>query len=556
MIRGIIPNLQNCYCMKSTTSNPIFTFIFPGLLSGVLLGLSHSYDALFGLVFVALLPLLFALRNYTTASHNKKYLLLSFFVAVLVWQIQAISWLSYVGTFYPILISILNTLIFLGILSVGIVSSKNKINLLHLSFVVSWIVFEYLHMNWELAFPLIGLGNILAAQPSFIQWYEYTGVLGGTLWILLVNIVISQALHFLTKLKTTNRKGYSPILYATGISLIPVFVSMYLYYKPENYIAGAGARIMVVHPDVNCYTKKFQISVKDQIEEYFDLIDQSYSPDIDYALFPETAITDAGWAGSLSGNEGIISEIRDRLRNYDNFHLIMGGILYDLPKRNRVHPRLVVYSEKLNTDYVTYNAAMNISSGQIPAFRTKQELVPFEETIPYPNCLSGIYGLYKTKANLRFSARPERKMIFETNNIKSGTLICYESAFGHAAANAVKDGAQILNVILNEGWYNSPKGSRLFQNFSKMRAIETRRFIARSSNRGNSGFISDKGEVLGLLDEDRADTLTMQLPLKRGQTFYVRFGNYIGLMAFMVFCGIGLRYIFQNLVYRLRGSLS
>jgi len=541
--------------MKSATFNPILISIFSGLLSGALLGLSHSYDALFGLVFVALLPLLVALRNYSEASHNKKYFLLSIFVALLVWQIHALYWLSYVGTFYPVLISVINTFVFLGILYIGLISSKNNIKLLYLSFVVSWIVFEYLHLNWELAFPLIGLGNILAARPSLIQWYEYTGVLGGTLWILLANIVISQAVHFLMKLKTTNRNGYRPLLYATGVLLSPVFVSMYLYYQPGNYISDAGARIMVVHPDVDCYTKKFQIPVRDQIDEYFSLIDQTYSPDIDYALFPETAITDAGWAESLSGNEGIISEIRDRLRNYDDFHLIIGGILYDFPKRNIVHPRLVVHSAKLNTDYITYNAVLNISSGHIPAFRTKQQLVPFEETIPYPDYLSGIYGLYKTKANLKFFARPERKMIFETNKIKSGTLICYESAFGLAAASAVKDGAQILNVILNEGWYNSPTGSRLFQNFSKMRAIETRRYIARSSNRGNSGFISDKGEVLGLLDEDRVGTLTMQLPLKRGQTFYVRFGNYLGLIAFMVFCCIGLQHIFKNLVYRLGRAL-
>lgn len=541
--------------MKSATFTPTLTSISLGLLSGGLLGLSHAYDALFGLVFVALLPLLFALRSYREAPHNKKYMLLSLFVAVLVWQIQAISWLSYVGTFYPILISILNTLIFLGILSIGLASSKNNIILLYLSFIASWIVFEYLHLNWELAFPLVGLGNILAARPSLIQWYEYTGVLGGTLWVLLVNIAISQAVSFLTKLKTKNHKSYRPLFYAAGVLLIPVFVSLYLYYKPETYISGTGARIMVVHPDVDCYTKKFQIPVRDQIKEYFTLIDQTYSPDIDYALFPETAITDAGWAASLPGNEGIISEIRDRLRNYDDFHLIMGGILYDFPKQNKVHPRLVGHSEKLNTDYITYNAALNLSSAPIPAFRTKQQLVPFEETIPYPNYLSGIYGYYKTKANLRFSARPERNMVFETNKIKSGTLICYESAFGHAAASAVKDGAQILNVILNEGWYNSPKGSRLFQNFSKMRAIETRRYIARSSNRGNSGFVSDKGEVLGLLDEDRPGTLTMQLPLKRGQTFYVRFGNYIGLLAFVFFCCVALRHIFQSLGDRLRGAL-
>ena len=52
-----------------------------------------------------------------------------------------------------------------------------------------WIGYEYLHQNWALNFPWMTLGNGFAVSHKWIQWYEYTGVYGGTIWIWIVNIL-------------------------------------------------------------------------------------------------------------------------------------------------------------------------------------------------------------------------------------------------------------------------------------------------------------------------------------------------------------------------------
>ena len=49
----------------------------------------------------------------------------------------------------------------------------------YISFVLYWLAFEYLHLNWELSWTWLTLGNVFAATPRNVQWYEYTGVLGG-----------------------------------------------------------------------------------------------------------------------------------------------------------------------------------------------------------------------------------------------------------------------------------------------------------------------------------------------------------------------------------------
>jgi apolipoprotein N-acyltransferase len=53
-----------------------------------------------------------------------------------------------------------------------------------------WIGYEYLHQSWDLNFPWMTLGNGFAVSHQWIQWYEYTGVYGGTIWIWAINILL------------------------------------------------------------------------------------------------------------------------------------------------------------------------------------------------------------------------------------------------------------------------------------------------------------------------------------------------------------------------------
>ena len=53
-----------------------------------------------------------------------------------------------------------------------------------LSFITFWLSFEYIHLNWQLSWPWLTLGNVFAKKTCWIQWYEITGTCGGSLWVL------------------------------------------------------------------------------------------------------------------------------------------------------------------------------------------------------------------------------------------------------------------------------------------------------------------------------------------------------------------------------------
>ena len=66
--------------------------------------------------------------------------------------------------------------------------------------VAAWVATEYLYTYTEvISFPWLTLGNAFAFDTWAVQWYEYTGVQGGSLWVLVSNILLFEALKKGTK---------------------------------------------------------------------------------------------------------------------------------------------------------------------------------------------------------------------------------------------------------------------------------------------------------------------------------------------------------------------
>jgi len=144
----------------------------------------------------------------------------------------------------------------------------------------------------------------------------------------------------------------------------------------------------------------------------------------------------------------------------------------------------------------------------------------------------------------------ERDVFSSSNNVvKAAPVICWESVFGEYVGDYIKKGANIIFVITNDGWWGNTPGHRQHNSISSIRAIETRRSIARSANTGISCFINQRGEVLQSLTWWKRGALIGTLNLNNRITFYSRHGDYIARTAFylaLFFLGGVLVKIFTN----------
>jgi len=171
-----------------------------------------------------------------------------------------------------------------------------------------------------------------------------------------------------------------------------------------------------------------------------------------------------------------------------------------------------------------------------PKIAHKNILVSGVEKIPFQQYFSLLGQLTVdaggTNGSLTTGSNPN--VFKDEKDVRVGAIICFESAFGQYVASTVKEGAEILFIITNDGWWKESSGLAQHFGFARLRAIETRRCIARSANTGISGFINERGDVIKKTEINTATALSSPLTISNELSFYVKMGDYIGWISLIL----------------------
>ncbi|GIV30906.1 MAG: hypothetical protein KatS3mg029_0257 [Saprospiraceae bacterium] len=177
-----------------------------------------------------------------------------------------------------------------------------------------------------------------------------------------------------------------------------------------------------------------------------------------------------------------------------------------------------------------YNAAIQLADGQdsIPVY-LKSKLVPGAEILPYPRIFFFLKPLAdKLGGSVEgLGTQPERS-VFASKWGKVAPVICYESVFGDYHADYIRAGAEATFIMTNDGWWDNTAGHKQHLMYASLRAIETRRAIARSANTGISCFIDQRGNILQPTRYGEKAAIRGTIRFSDAITFYVRWGDLIG----------------------------
>lgn len=508
-----------------------FYLIYP-LLSTLLLSLPWMGVGALPLL-VAFIPLL-RLQQLFDGQTNRKgkprkiwpYAALTF---ALWWGIST-WWISVVflpGGFLSVLIgTFLNTSAFMIYHAVRKRAPKS---LAYTFFVVAWLAYEYLYLRGEISFPWLTLGNAFAWSIPLAQWFEYTGVLGGSLWVLIVNLLVFEALK---------RRRDPKAWIAPGIAvLLPVFLSLTLYYRYTE--PARQAKVTVIQPNFDPFNEKFALSQEQQTGVILRLMSEAPA-DVDFIVAPETAIDESLWEGEMTQAVSLMQVQSLMQERYPEANAVIGAVTFRrYPGRHAASltARTSVYPGRDTLWYDIYNSALHIGATGEPDVHHKSILVVGAEKIPYYSLfkhvqflvvdLGGISGQYGTDTI--------RRVFSSQRGIRNAAAICYESIYGEYYREFVLNGAQLMFIITNDGWWGNTAGHRHHFAYAKLRAVETRRSIGRSANTGISGFINQRGDVGQTLGWEQRGTLTETLHLNDRITFYTRYGDYIGRLSWYLF---------------------
>ena len=288
------------------------------------------------LVFIGFVPLLIIedITSIHFAAQSNKIVLRHAYVAILIWNLATTFWVWNSSPAGSIIAFLLNSLLMcLPILFFHKVKRVLGNSSGYISFVLFWIAFEFLHMRWDGTWPWLNLGNVFAEQITWIQWYEVTGTLGGTLWILIVNILIFKfiqgtnwyAQQFRAQNKLT-QANWKRIVLPILIILIPILISFQLYRTHQE--VGVEKEIVIVQPNIDPYNEKFDKNTRDtQLDKFIGLTQSKLTNTTDYVIWPETAIPHGIWIDNMM-TQPAMKRISALIEPYPNVSLVTGIAAY------------------------------------------------------------------------------------------------------------------------------------------------------------------------------------------------------------------------------------
>lgn len=512
------------------------TLIGLSILSGVLLALPwHNHFS--GIIStIAFVPLLFIedqlskTRNKNTSSTLFIYSSLAF----LLWNIISTYWIKNSDVLAAFVVILTNTSFMsltFGLFHITKRKFGDKIG--NYSFILYWLSFEYIFLNTHLTWPWLNLGNAFADNIKLIQWYEYTGILGGTFWILTLNIILFLTLKSYFKNKNRRVLSFNLSAYLLCI-LLPIGISHKIFNSYKE--TGKEINISILQPNFDPYTEKYSIDQDQQLDTIIKMANTIVCQNTDYIIAPETAISEPIWENNLNTDSSILM-IKEFINHYNNLSFIIGANTHKRILPEQKIPITSKYDKKGKFYYNTYNTALQIdTSMQIPTYY-KSKLVSGVETMPFLNTFGFLEKLFIDFGGITGSLgiQKEREVFTNTNlNISIAPVICYESAFGEHVSDFIKEGANIIFILTNDGWWGNSPGYKQHFRLSRIRAIENRRSIARCANTGISAFINQKGEIIKKSEWWVKTSISASLKTNSTYTTYTKYGDFIGRISIFV----------------------
>ena len=507
------------------------------ILSGLLLGAAWFSPFTF-LIFVALVPLLILTEEIETGNYKrpKGSVFIFSYITFLIWNALDTWWTWFASPGGAVFAITANALLMATTYLIYF-SLRRSLTTKHSSLAVwllipVWLSFEYGHSLWELTWTWLTLGNVFSFQHNWVQWYEFTGVSGGSLWILVGNILIYRLIKF----RKENLKF--KILKVATVLLLPIIISFFLKPSTQQINNSRAQQITIVQPNIDPYNDKFFVAYDIQLNQVNEQLKNKITDETNYLVFPETFFTENIWENDMEKSFSV-KFLRDSiLKKYPKLIIVVGAsTFYRFAPNEKSLPATAHRFSDAEQYYDTYNSGLQLDNfGKIQIYH-KSKLVPGVERMPYPAFFRPLekltIDLGGTSGSL--GTQDERSVFFNKDKtVGIAPVICYESVFGEYVTDYINNGANLIFIITNDGWWRDSPGYKHHLNYARLRAIETRCPIARCANTGISCFISPSGEILQATNWWEPAVISSALQPNNTKTFFVRFGDLISKAALIL----------------------
>ena len=486
-------------------------------VTGGILSALAWHDKATGLIMLgALLPFLYIFQYSMNEKAGPGLVFIRVLPGFILYNLFTILWLrnaSWTGAVYAVTVNafLMSSVFWIA----SAIYKRSSLFMGYTSIVSFWIIFEHINSRVSILTPWLNLGNVLGNEIMFIQWYDVTGVAGGSLWILLCNL----AVFFLIFRRNKRPASLSrPLLTLLLLFLIPPAVSIFKYINTD--IEGKKSEFLIIQPNIDPYTAKFSgPTFEKQLQKMLNMADNNISQGTDWIILPETAVDDPFYEEDVLDNN-YYRMIDSLLAGVDSISLVTG-----ITTMRSVHS-----AGSSDNFFEVYNTAMQVNPDSDVHFYHKSKLVPgiekkirilprFVEDMLIPD-LGGTATGYGTQDERSVFIHPD-------GEVRGAPVICYESVYGDFVTGYIRKGANVIIIITNDGWWKNTAGYRQHLMFTRIRAIENRRPVVRAANTGISCFTDRKGNITSRTEWWEEGVLRDSVRINNDMSFYSLHGDFI-----------------------------
>ena len=391
-----------------------------------------------------------------------------------------------------------------------------------------WTAIEYVRATSFTGFPWDLVGYSQTGRLAVIQLADVTGVYGVSFLIVLANAAVWEAIESLMERQAL---PWGMLIAAVTAVVLNVGYGEYrLAQFPPNYKEGRGFGVGILQGNIPQEVKWDQGAREHTFRTYEALGKDAVNSGARFLIWPETSVPVVfGDPGDDWKRPGLIS-------------LNLGvPMLVGAPAAEIVDK---------TTHY--YNSAFLVEDGILRERYDKIHLVPFGEYMPLSWLLPLGPGIAAREAD--YSPGTQMKVMQAGHGPRFSVLICYEAIFPELSRAAIRNGADLLVNITNDGWFGATAAPYQHLAMARVRSIENRVWLLRCANTGVSAAFDPAGRAVSTIALGKNGEMTVFVPETiRTEALYTKFGDVfalscLGISGLIGAAGMDLGKIFALLV--------
>lgn len=498
----------------------------PIILSGILWGLSYpNYPNLpVGiLAWFALVPLLLLLKNTSTL---KESFLLVFPVFVIsspigYWWTSYYTWSTFFICFITQSLSL-----YIPFIAHYFLQKKLGWHRALILFPFQWTALDwathFLPHNLQVHYVAYSQANM----PYVIQYADFTGMWGICFWVIALNVFITFGINYRSK------KHF--VFSAIWIFLAVSYSVWVMKINPKSVLGTSNqkTKVSLIQTNIDSYADGDTLVVTKTLDQVVSLSDSAVKTQIpDLLILPEAA-----FPFSLFKNKNFLDYTRNNILNWNTNVAIGYAEFQDSTKGFK--NLAVVFTPEL----AAFWDSLHIKEEDVKVYQ-KEYGLPFMEFMPYcASCPS-----MRERQLIRGNEPYTFKYADKDGEVHQVALsICWEQTYPAKIASLVKQGADFIALMNNDSWFGKTTGAKFLSSFTKIRAIENRRTIARCSNGGISAFIDPFGRVYGEIPWFTENISSQEVICVNKRSFYTQYPNFFALFDAVVLIILILFFILKK----------